>query len=101
MITDQIKNFREKQEKLPSALQDFESAELKALDFELSAILEEIYSHKPEDMGEFRSLMEFFLDLLVANDCGADPRIVSRIEELTDYAVTLVPPKCKNLRIVE
>lgn len=100
MIIDQIKSFREKQEKLPSALQNFESADLKALDTDLTAILEVIYSHKPRNMCDFRSLMEFFLDLLVASDCGADSRIVSRIEELTYYAVTLVPPKRKHLRII-
>ena len=101
MILTTIKSFRDKQKRLPDALQDFEGAELKALDAEMSAILEEIYAHRPNNMGEFRSLMEFFLDLLVFGDGGRDPRIISRIEELTDYAVTFVPPKGKHLRFVE
>ena len=101
MILNQIKSFRDKQKRLSDALQDFEGAELKALDAEMSAILEGIYAHCPKNMGEFRSLMEFFLDLLVVGDGGGDPRIISRIEELTDYALTLVPPKTKHLRIVE
>lgn len=101
MIINQIEGFREKQNKLPSALQDFESAELKELDRELSAVLEEIYLHRPKNVDEFRSLMGFFLDLLVVSDGGVDPRIVSRIEELTRYAITLARPRRKHLRIVE
>lgn len=101
MILTKIKSFRDKQKRLSDALQDFEGAELKALDAEMSVILEEIYAYSPKNMGEFRSLMEFFLDLLAAGDGGVDPRIISRIEELTDYAVTLVPLNGKHLRFVE
>lgn len=101
MILANIKSFRDKQKKLSDALQEFEGAELKTLDAEMSAILEEIYAHSPKNMGEFRSLMAFFLDLLVVGDGGRDPRIISRIEELADYALVLVPPKTKHLRIVE
>lgn len=100
MIIKQIESFKEKQANLPSALQDIESPELKALDTDLSALLEEIYSYEPKNMGEFRSLMEFFLDLLAVSG-GGDARIVSRIEALTHYIITIVPPTAKYPHMVE
>lgn len=101
MVHDLLKRFQEKQTLLPDLLKDLDSADLKALDAELSVMLEQIFTHHPQSVNEFRSLMKFFLDLLVVSDGGGDHRIILRMEELVEQAITISTKSGRGLRVAE
>ncbi|HEV7248728.1 MAG TPA: hypothetical protein VGN93_17260 [Shinella sp.] len=92
MVSVMVEQFREMQLALAGTIEQYETPEFKALDSRIASTFDAIYRHEPRTIGEARTLVHLFLELIENNDAGDSIHLIERVRTIIDDCAGSCPP---------
>lgn len=94
MVTCKLAHFRRLQRRLLDRIDEYDTAEFRALDREAADTFEAILHLSPSNADEAQALISFFLDMIAGGEESGSERLIERVRELTKSlaACPNIPP---------